>query len=280
MDAIFDYRSPSPGLRCYVRQLQIVGCSFPESMAVLPVKSYWPRGEDSLAFYPKDTEEIEYGFDGKLLGKPCSTLNGQYTIVTNRYVGRNFMVFQVQFQPGALFRLTGIPACELTNSFLDAEAVFGSEIRRVNERLSYTSHYTEMIPIVENFLFYLINRTKPRLEQPIDKVGLFMLQNPGTVSLEWLADQACLSTRQFYQNFIQRTGVSPKLYNRIIRFDKAMKMSNAQPRKDWLSIAVESGYYDYQHMVRDFKEFTKLTPNEFSQHENHAPERIFGRKEG
>ncbi len=55
-----------------------------------------------------------------------------------------------------------------------------------------------------------------------------------------------------------------------------MKISNTQLGKDWLSIALESGYYDYQHMVRDFREFTRLSPKEFSQQDSHAPERAFG----
>ncbi|WP_332369061.1 AraC family transcriptional regulator [Spirosoma telluris] len=198
-------------------------------MPVLPVKSYWPRAENSLAFYPKDPEKIAYGFDGNLLKKPCSTLNGQYSIVTNRHVGRDFMVFQVQFQPGALFRLMGIPSHELTNTFLDAESVFSAEIRRVNERLSYAKHYLEMIPIVENFLFYLISRSKNRYLRPIDKVSRFILQNPMTVSLDWMANQACLSQRQFYRQFMEREGVSPKLYARIARFENAMKLKNSQP---------------------------------------------------
>ncbi len=276
MNAIYDYRPPSPALRDYVRQLQIVGCSFPQAMGVLPVKPYWPRAENSLAFYPKDPEKIEYGFDGNRLSKPCSTLNGQYSIVTNRHVGRDFMVFQVQFQPGALYRLTGIPSPELTNSFVDAEAVFSAEIRRVNERLSYTKHYTEMIPIVENFLLYLINRAKRRDKRPIDEVSHFMLQHPATVSLDWLADQACLSQRQFYRQFMEREGVSPKLYARIARFDQSVKLKNASPQKDWLSIALELGFYDYQHLVRDYKDFTSLSPNAFLLQQGKGPERVFG----
>ncbi len=279
MDAIYDYRLPCPALRDYVRQLQIVGCSFPQSIAILPVKAYWPRAENSLAFYPKDPEKQEYGFDGNLLSKPCSTINGQYSVVTNRHVGRDFMVFQVKFQPGALNRLTGIPSHELTNSFLDAEAVFSTEIRLVNERLSYTRHYTEMIPIVENFLIYLVNRAKRKELRPIDKVSQFMLQQPATFSLDWLADQACLSQRQFYRQFMEREGVSPKLYARIARFENAMKLKNAQPEKDWLSVAIDLGYYDYQHLVRDFHQFTSLTPNAFLLQEGQAPERVFGVRE-
>lgn len=172
------------------------------------------------------------------------------------------MVFQVQFQPGALFRLTGIPINELTNTFLDAELVFSTEIRLVNERLSYTNHYTQMIEIVENFLLHLIKKAKT-MERPIDKVSRYILQNPSTTSLDWLADQACLCQRQFYRQFVQREGVSPKMYARIARFENAMKLKNAQPFKDWWSVTIDLGYYDYQHLVRDFKEFTNLTPNAF-----------------
>ena len=279
MDAIFDYRLPCPALRDYVRQLQIVGCSFPASMVVLPVKAYWPRAENCLSFFPKDPEQVAYGFDGKLIKSTRSRLYGQHSVVTNRHVGRDFMVFQVQFQPGALYRLTGIPSYELTNSFLDAEAVFSREIRLVNERLSYTRHYTEMIPIVEEFLLYLVSRARRKDLRPIDKISQFMLEWPTTVSLDWLADQACLSQRQFHRQFIEREGVSPKLYARIARFEKAMKLKNAQPDIDWLSVAIELGYYDYQHLVRDFREFTNLTPNGFLEHDGHSPERAFGVRE-
>ncbi|MCY7352626.1 MAG: AraC family transcriptional regulator [Cytophagaceae bacterium] len=240
MVGIYDYRPPSPVLREYVRQLQIIGCEFPATMPVLPVKAYWPRAENCLSFFPKDPEKVEYGFDGKPVESTRSRVYGQHSIVTNRHVGRDFMVFQVQFQPGALFRLTGIPSYELTNTFVDAEDVFSTEIRLVNERLSYTRHYTEMIGIVENFLLYLVRKSKKR-ELPIDKVSRFLLHNPGMVSLDWpgldwLADQACLSQRQFYRQFVEREGVSPKLYARIARFENAMKLKNAQPSV--LSIAV------------------------------------------
>lgn len=278
MNGIYDYRLPSPALREYVRLLQIVACEFPSHLAELPVKAYWPRAENCLAFFPKDPEKVEYGFDGNLLESPRSRIYGQHTIATNRYVGRDFMVFQVQFQPGALFKLTGIPSYELTNRFVDAEAIFSKEIRLVNERLSYTRHYTEMIPIVETFIEHLIQQSKKRVSA-LDKVSQLILYHTGNVSLDWLADQACLSQRQFYRQFIEREGVSPKLFARVSRFENAMKFKNAYPHKDWLTIALQLGYYDYQHLVKDFKEFTKLTPNGFLVAQEKGPERTFGRIE-
>ena len=106
-----------------------------------------------------------------------------------------------------------------------------------------------------------------------------MLKNSMQIDLDWLANQACLSPKQFYNSFMQRTGIGPKLFSRITRFDRTMKLKSTQPHKDWLSIALESGYYDYQHMARDFREFTKVTPIEFFQAESDAPERVFGNAE-
>lgn len=276
IDAIYDYRLPAPPLREYVRQLQIVGCRFPSSMKELPVKPYWPRAENTLAFYPRDPEQQQYGVGGERLIKPPSTVNGQYALVTNRYVGRDFMVFQVQFQPGALFRLTGIPANEIANTFIDAEAVFGCRIRQVNERLRNTGDYLKMIPIVENFLLQLVASGTARSLRPIDRIGRFLLESPDVNSLDNLADLACLSQRQFYRKFLEREGVSPKMFARIARFENAMKLKNKRPDLDWLTIAIGLGYHDYQHMVRDFKEFTAMTPNAFLQLESNAPERAFG----
>lgn len=52
---------------------------------------------------------------------------------------------------------------------------------------------------------------------------------------------------------MEREGISPKMYAKIFRFEKGMKFKNAQPTKDWLSIALKLGYHDYPHLVRDFK---------------------------
>ena len=37
------------------------------------------------------------------------------------------------------------------------------------------------------------------------------------------------------------------------------------PQKDLLTIAVETGYYDHTHLIKDFKSLTGDTPNDFRQ---------------
>jgi hypothetical protein len=43
--------------------------------------------------------------------------------------------------------------------------------------------------------------------------------------------------------------------------------------------ALYLGYCDYQHLTKDCKEFTGLTPAAFHREKNRAPERNFGHKE-
>lgn len=277
---LLHYCLPSPALREYVRLLQLIHFDFSASVAALPVKPYWPRPENCLAFYLRDPEAVAYATSSQLVAKPRVALIGQPTELTHRHVGRHCLVLQVVFQPGALYRLIGLPGQELTNTFVDAEAVFPREISRVAERLGSASHYAEMTAIVEAFLLQLVQqRRHERL--PIDKVSQLLLGHtrlgqPAGLSVEQLASAACLSVKQYYRKSVERLGVGPKLFGRITRFDQAIKLHNAHPTPDWLSVALAAGYHDYQHLVRDFKDFTTRTPTGFAQQENQAPERVFG----
>jgi AraC-like DNA-binding protein len=70
--------------------------------------------------------------------------------------------------------------------------------------------------------------------------------------------------------------MAPKQFLQMARFDRAFRMKNRFPQKDWLSVALHCGYYDYQHLVKDYKEFTGYTPPQFFAIDNAAPERSLG----
>jgi AraC-like DNA-binding protein len=171
-----------------------------------------------------------------------------------------------------------LPLYELTNKYIDAEAVFPKEIRLLNEQLKNAASYTEMITSAESFLLKLVNREKKDSHR-IDISAKRLLQNIDHVSLDWLSNEACLSPKQFERKFNERIGINPSLFERIIRFDSAFRMKNKEPDKDWLSIALHCGYYDYQHLTRDYKAFTGHTPPSFFQLEDQAPERMLGLRE-
>jgi transcriptional regulator GlxA family with amidase domain len=72
-------------------------------------------------------------------------------------------------------------------------------------------------------------------------------------------------------------GISPKLFARIARVHKAFRIKYDCPNEDWLRIALSCGYHDYQHLAKDFYEFTGSSPSIFLlEILNKSPESFFG----
>ncbi len=78
---------------------------------------------------------------------------------------------------------------------------------------------------------------------------------------------------KFEKRFERQVGITPKYFARICRFYQAYELKDTRQDLDWLSIAVQTGYTDYQHLVKDFKRFAGVTPNRLIQESNHNPER-------
>lgn len=270
---LFEF-APGPQLAEYVRTYRLVHFQFC-SLQSAPCKPYPPKPEHCLTFYPRDPEYVEYAESGQKTGKLGAVLFGQQTEVTNRYVGKDFLLFQIVFKPGALYRITGIPSCEITNAYLDAGLFFDSEIKTVNHRLNECCTHKEMVTVIENFLLKQV-KVKSLDAHRIDVLADLMIGNSGSHTVDSLAKSSCLSLRQFERVFNERMGVSPKYFSKVSRFENAFRMKNKNPGLDWLYIALHSGYYDYQHLVKDYKSLTQKTPTQFHELDLSSPERAFG----
>jgi len=265
---------PSADLAGFVRIYRIIDFYFPEGQPIFP-KLYTPRPEICLQFYPKDKEKIQYPDDKMASLNKEITISGQHTITQGRFVGKDFLSVQVIFQPGIIFQLTGIPANLLTNKSLNASDIFGNQATFVNEQLFYAGTYPRMIQIVEDFLRQIIKQMKHNTH-PVRKIARLMMQDANKHTLDWYIKESCICQRQFDRKFDELVGLSPKRFLRIIRFDKAFRMKNRFPTKDWLTVALECGYHDYQHLVKDYKEFTGLSPARFTELDTKGPDRIIG----
>lgn len=270
---LFEF-SPGQHLKDYVRTYRLVHFQF-DNFQQAPCKAYPPKPEHCLTFYPRDTESVAYAESGKTAEKLTAVLFGMQTEVTNRYVGKDFLLFQVVFRPGALYRITGVPSYEITNAYLDAAFFFDKEIKEVNDRLNDCGNYTEMTMVIENFLLRQINK-RSHDSHRMDMINDWMIKNSFNHTVDWLAKESCLSVRQFERVFRERMGVSPKYFTKVARFENAFRMKNKHPHLDWLTIALHCGYHDYQHLVKDYKSITLKTPTEFHQIDLLSPERAFG----
>lgn len=185
---------------------------------------------------------------------------GQGTASSKLFLPQDYMMFKVLFQPGGFYRLFGIPMTLFTGTNEEGTAVLGNDFKEVQQQIEEAVDFRTMITYSEKYFLNKVKQAKIG-NQPIDQ----MLQQGQwqTQSLDQMARAACLSPRQFERNFLLRIGVSPKFYERLIRFNTAMKMKQNEPRLSWMHIAYQSGYYDHMHLLRDFKQFTASVPSNF-----------------
>jgi AraC-like DNA-binding protein len=265
---------PCAALAPYVRIYRIIDFDFGDNIA-LPIKAYTPRPEQCLQFFQTPTK-ITYPGTNKTIIPKNALIVGQHTKINDRTVYQKFLSLQVVFQPGALKKLLKIPAIEFTNRVFEAEDVMGKEIEYVNEQLFYAKSRHEMIVIIENYLLGKANKFKNE-HRNIDAIAQQMLQIQQTKSLDWFVSKAFLCHRQFDRKFIESAGISPKEYLRVIRFDHAYRLKNQRPELSWFNIAIICGYYDYQHLAKDYKAFTGYSPVAFFAMD--SPERLLGTEE-
>lgn len=266
---------PSPPLRPYIAAYRLRHFVLRNGHK-LACKPFPPRPEQCLVFYPRGFEITEFNIQKNKTQRPRSVITGQFTQRVNRYISYpEFLMIEADLKPGALHRLTGLPCKELANSDVDAESFFSHEIKRVNDRLGSASTYPEMIAIIEAFFLQLVQKEKKSPLQVDHALQLFAY-SADFYSVDLLSKQACLSPRQLERKVDERIGVGPKTFLRICRFHQSYCMRLKNPALDWLYIAVACGYTDYQHLVKDYKEFAGTTPNHFFSEEKKAPGRVLG----
>jgi AraC-like DNA-binding protein len=243
-------------------------------MDPVPYKAYPPKPEQTIHFFLKDPFHIGT-YNGTILYPPSVLFTAQQTTLVKHFTRHDFIDVQIVFQPTAVFQLTAIPAAELTNQFFDATVIFPNSIKTAFAALQEAGNYGEMIRIAETFSLSLVQKAKiERLH--IDDACAQMVSQHGNLSMDWLARQACYSSKQFKRKFVERVGVNPKTYAKILRLNRAYNIRNQFPDKTWNAIATQCGYNDYQHLAKDYKEFNRLTPAELHTLEMKSPEHVLG----
>ncbi len=184
-------------------------------------------------------------------------------------------MFSVNFKPSALTKFLRLPLTEFVNERIDAEAILNPEIKQTHERMVNANSYECIVQIVEDYLWTRIQNLKSDFH-PIEKVAQIISENPSNFKIEKMANYACLSISQFERKFMQQTGITPKFYARINRYYQAYQIKDKNPNANWLSIALETGYHAYQHLVKDFKQFSDTLPHSLLEAQANSPERILG----
>jgi AraC-like DNA-binding protein len=194
----------------------------------------------------------------------CSRYSG--AVVSGAY-GKGFVsdseeeafIIGVHFKPGGAFPFLGPPADELVDSHVDLGDLWGGCANLLREQLCEASTAQERFQLLEAALIERMFR--PPEHHYAVSTALESLESQPEKGIREIAKDVGLSQRRFAQLFKREVGMTPKLFSRVQRFQRLRaSIHRHETTVDWASLAVGSGYSDQSHMIREFVEFSGISP--------------------
>jgi AraC-like DNA-binding protein len=167
-------------------------------------------------------------------------------------------VFNILFQPTGLNRLVGINMASLVNQDPAASDVLGKSAVALGDAVRMAAGFRLRVAAVERWVGMMLDRREP--DDPIGLASRRMIAVRGRARIEDLVAKSDLSASQFQRRFATQVGMTPKLFARTIRFDRALVARRDAPNRPWTDIVHELGYFDQAHFIRDCHIFTGLPP--------------------
>jgi len=232
---------------------------------LLYIQQESPKAANLFYFHPPTPQSgICFHFEHSIsVYKPSKQtfINQPQTVVVGPQVSPVLIRSQAEYRavrvgllPGALYRLTGIPQDQLLDQSVDAEIIFGNELKTLNAMLRQTVLPETALQLIEQFLLNQLPKCRPI--HPLDDAMYRLWSQPDALKMDQVALKSGLCVRQFERISHQRIGMHPKLYYKIIRFSKAYHMLEKGEYNNWTDLAYKNNYYDRQHLKKDFRYFT------------------------
>jgi AraC-like DNA-binding protein len=169
----------------------------------------------------------------------------------------------VHFRPGGAFPFLGTEASELTNAHANLADLWGRSGLKLRERLCTAPTSQRLFQIMEDALRDRLHNHSSCERQM--KIALKMFAMGGTrASVRDVSQELGFSQRRFIQMFNSQVGLTPKVFCRIQRFQRARVLAEKLETPHWAELAVACGYFDQSHLIKDFQEFAGSTPRMYS----------------
>ena len=168
---------------------------------------------------------------------------------------RGICLAGVRLRPGMAASCLGLSAAELTDRSVPLQDFWSHRAGELQRRLDDARSIRDAMRIMLRNL--PIREAAPN---PVQKAIQALTTAGGNVDLDAVAAQAGLSPRQFRRRCLEESGLSPKHLCRVLRFRHVCRIAGTIARPNWSDIALNAGYFDQAHLIRDFVEFTGITP--------------------
>ena len=170
----------------------------------------------------------------------------------------------VRFRAGAFRHFSPLPVCEIVDHAVPVGDIWGCLGRNLQERLLEAKDLAQRIRILEQELRKLLLRFQKK-ESWLDEAVRQLYYRRGEQRTSLLCEEVFIGDRQLQRKIKEVVGVTPKVFQRLVRFEGVLRRLLLQRKQDYLELAMEYGYYDQAHFIKEFKSFIGETPSGYLQ---------------
>ena len=170
------------------------------------------------------------------------------------------------FNPGGFPVFAGDAADRFSNRSVALEGIWGSDAEGLRDRLREIDSPEQRLDCMERFLLRRFGErlTRRRRSPQVNFALRYFAELPNMASVRETARQIGWSERRFSQVFREETGLTPKVWCRVQRFQRAVRQLHAGFEVRWAELALDCGYYDQSHFANEFRAFSGVDASTYS----------------
>jgi AraC-like DNA-binding protein len=169
---------------------------------------------------------------------------------------------QVNLTPIGAHRVLACDMDALTGQSVELSDVLGAEGRVLIERLATAPTWQARFALVDVFLRMRLD-SAAEVPAEVQWVWDQLALHEGAQTIGALTRETGWSPKRLSAAFHTSVGVPPKSVARLLRFERVIARLQRPDVCRWAARALDSGYYDQSHLVRDFTEFAGCTPTAY-----------------
>jgi AraC-like DNA-binding protein len=179
-------------------------------------------------------------------------------------IGKNTML-GIRFYPHAAAGFLREKVDLFNNQVVDFRDLSDSTVNLLYTRLQETNSWHKRIVLVENFLLQRLSIATAKFGKMtvVSDIMKEIRQYDFFDNIENVASRYGITSRYLQKIFLQYTGLTPKLFSKINRFQNSLQLL-IKNESSLTAIAYDCGYFDQSHFIREFKSFTGYTPSGYT----------------
>jgi AraC-like DNA-binding protein len=192
-----------------------------------------------------------------------AVISGPYASAFMSDAREEVSIIGVHFKPGGAFPFLGFAAGELADAHVDLAEIWKADAESLRAQLADVSAPGERLRLLQRALIRHLKRPLDHHPAVATALAAHRRSAAGTRTRE-LARAADLSERRFIEVFRHEVGMTPKLFDRVLRFQRVLSLMTTDPEPEWAMLAATCGYFDQSHLIRDFRQFTGIAPTDYA----------------